>query len=474
MVGKKRENTKDHEQRMKIEDDGMGEFEDRIEDDMDDGEGEVIIHNDSDEDNDEAMDDDEEDQDKPENLPVYLPGRELEEGEELVADQSTYDMLHKMNVEWPCLSFDILQDKLGSGRANFPMACYTVAGSQAPTANENKIYIMKMSSLHKTKNDDDEEVSDDENEDEDPVLEFKTIAHEGGVNRIRSMPHPEVSIVAAMSETGKVNIYDITSHVDSFDIPGLIPPRDTKPIYTITNHGAYEGYGIDWSPIQSGHLLTGDGKGRIFLTTKTDSGFTTDKTAFTGHKSSIEDIQWSPSQGGVFATCSADQTVKIWDSRTKNKPQLSVHAHDSDVNVISWNRSVEYLLASGSDSGVFSIWDLRTWPSSKKTPETAATFSWHKGPITSIDWHPTESSVLAVSGADEQLTIWDLALERDEEEEPMVAIGAGGQQIEVPPQLLFIHQGQQNIKELHWHKQAPGVIISTAYDGFNVFKTFNA
>ncbi|KAJ3254812.1 ribosome biosynthesis protein rrb1 [Boothiomyces macroporosus] len=460
MVGKKRENPEDHEQRMKIEvDEGMGEFEDRIEDDMDDGEGEVVIHNDSDEDNDEAMEEDEEEQEKPEDLPVYLPGRELEEGEELVADLSTYDMLHSMNVEWPCLSFDILQDKLGNGRTNFPMTCYTVAGSQAPTASENKIYIMKMSMLHKTKFDDDDEFSDDENEDEDPVLEFKTIAHEGGVNRIRAMPHPEVSIIAAMSETGKVNIYDITTHVDSFDIPGLIPPRDTKPIYTITNHGAYEGYGIDWSSVQSGHLLTGDGKGRIFLTTKTDSGFITDKTAYTGHKSSIEDIQWSPSQGAVFATCSADQTIKIWDSRTKNKPQLSVHAHDSDVNVISWN----------------SIWDLRTWPQSKtKTPETAATFNWHKAPITSIDWHPTETSMLAVSGADEQLTIWDLALERDEEEDPLIGIGAGGQQIEVPPQLLFVHQGQKNIKELHWHKQAPGVIISTAYDGFNVFKPFNA
>jgi len=51
------------------------------------------------------------------NFQVFIPGRDkLEEGEELEFDNSAYDMLHTLTVEWPCLSFDILADKLGAQR----------------------------------------------------------------------------------------------------------------------------------------------------------------------------------------------------------------------------------------------------------------------------------------------------------------------------------------------------------------------
>jgi ribosome assembly protein RRB1 len=98
----------------------------------------------------------------------------------------------------------------------------------------------------------------------------------------------------------------------------------------------------------------------------------------------------------------------------------------------------------------------------------AASFNWHRDAITSVEWHPIEESCVAVSSADNSLSIWDMALEHDE------LPGHGAQlQEEIPPQLFFVHQGQKQIKELHWHKQIPNCVISTAEDGFNIFKPSN-
>ena len=102
-----------------------------------------------------------------------------------------------------------------------------------------------------------------------------------------------------------------------------------------------------------------------------------------------------------------------------------------------------------------------------------ATFNWHKAPITSVEWHPTEDSAFVASGADDQVTIWDLAVEEDAEDAAVGNADPNAELKDVPPQLLFVHQGQKDIKEVHWHPQVPGMVISTAFDGFNVFKTIS-
>jgi ribosome assembly protein RRB1 len=49
---------------------------------------------------------------------VYLPSKPMDKDQVLMPDLSTYDMLHTMSVQWPFLSFDIINDQLGDERRN--------------------------------------------------------------------------------------------------------------------------------------------------------------------------------------------------------------------------------------------------------------------------------------------------------------------------------------------------------------------
>ena len=81
--------------------------------------------------------------------------------------------------------------------------------------------------------------------------------------------------------------------------------------------------------------------------------------------------------------------MRIWDSRARaGGSKLSVQAHANDANVISWSALVSYLLASGADDGAFKIWDLRAF----KAAQPVANFSWHRGPVTSVEWAPDVSA----------------------------------------------------------------------------------
>ncbi|EAZ63181.2 Ribosome assembly protein [Scheffersomyces stipitis CBS 6054] len=467
----------------------MGEFEDPYGDEFEsDGE---IIEVDSAEDDDEELDpeavakkieSEEQREQQEEESTIYLPHRSKPLGpdEVLEADPTVYEMLHNVNLPWPCLTVDILPDNLGNERRTYPASLYLTTATQASRGNANELITMKLSSLAKTLVKDDEEDDEDDNEDEDedvdPVMDSEIISLKHTTNRIRVSPHASQTgeyLTATMSESGEVLIFDVASQFKAFDTPGFVVPKGAKrPIHTIRTHGNVEGYGLDWSPlINTGALLSGDLTGRVHLTSRTTSNWVTDKTPFFASQSSIEDIQWSTSENTVFATAGTDGYVRIWDTRSKkHKPALSVVASNTDVNVISWCNKISYLLASGHDDGSWGVWDLRNF-NANTTPTPVANYDFHKSAVTSISFNPLDESIIAVSSEDNTVTLWDLAVEADDEE-------ISNQRKEtkelddIPPQLLFVHW-QKDVKDVRWHKQIPGCLVSTGGDGLNVWKTIS-
>ncbi len=99
--------------------------------------------------------------------------------------------------------------------------------------------------------------------------------------------------------------------------------------------------------------------------------------------------------------------------------------------------------------------------------------------MTSIEWAPHDESVLCLSSEDNQVTVWDLSVETDDEAlaglnvdrtSKIASMNVSADENGFPPQLLFIHQGQRDVKEIHYHPQIPGIIVSTAEDSFDIFK----
>jgi len=421
----------------------------------------------------------------------------LKEGETLDYDNDAYEMLHRSKVEWPCLSVDFLlkenslisavkdfylpNDKRKMTSDKYPYNTYIIAGSQTNEKN-GYFYFMKWYNMRKTKYDDDpEKGEDDEDDDEEdkinPFMKYEKIKVNGNINRVKSMRNS--SICALWNDSPSVDIIDceelfknieykeeIRVEEDSNNNKSKKVKKDLKykKIFKKSLPQKYEGFAIDWNNINPFVLASGgyDKKVSIFKPKDENvSDIILCGDYLTGHSDSVEDIQWSPNEENVLASCGIDKSIRFWDIRenTKNSPKIIKDAHNSDVNVISWNVIRNHLIASGGDDNTFKVWDLRYF---NDPPITE--IKWHTGPINALMWDPFDESQLAVCSEDNRLSIWDFSVEPDEKKL------FDNFNNEIPQQLVFLHQGQINVKDVKFHPIFKNMLISSAENGLNLFR----
>ncbi|EPB74561.1 hypothetical protein ANCCEY_06373 [Ancylostoma ceylanicum] len=421
---------------------------------------------------------------------VYIPGvsRALKDGEELTFDPEAYKLFYSFETRWSCLSFDTVKDNLGD-RSDFPLQCYIVAGTQADKPKNNEIVVMGLKNLNALEEDDDEdELSDEESDSEDDekkeaIMHSVTISHYGGINRVKVERLGDGTVCAVWNDMGKVQLWNVTNALNECSKMTAAKNDEKqvqeKPLFSFSTKK--EGYALGWSKMKQGDFASGDQSRNIHIYRMHEGGtWAVDQKALNGHSGkflllllpsctvnlrfpsgSVEDVHWSPTEEGLLASCSCDGTIKLWDTRSSPASACVCtvdKAHTSDVNVLSWN-SQEALLVSGGDDAELKIWSLKTI----QFGQPVARFKYHSAPITSVEWLPQESTTFMASGEDDQVTIWDIATEADSQD---AVVG-------VPPQLMFLHLGQKEVKEVHWHPQIAGLAITTSLDGFNVFKTIN-
>lgn len=191
-----------------------------------------------------------------------------------------------------------------------------VAGSQAINRTDNRLYVLKWCNLTKTLNEDDENEVKEDDED-DTMLYYEGVPHKGAVNRLRTM-HGS-SIVATWSDDAEVSIFNLKEAIERVDQKSNAKSNviSSKKYNTLQNRFKHkvEGYALDWSPLVKGLLATGSCDSTIFLYRNNESDFEMDKKPLKGHTDSVEDIQFSPNQDFVFASCSVDRTIRVWDIR---------------------------------------------------------------------------------------------------------------------------------------------------------------
>jgi ribosome assembly protein RRB1 len=389
-------------------------------------------------------------------------------------------MLHRANTEWPCLSCDFISGNTGYNfeqnlipekNPSYPLEVYSVAGSQASVPKNNRLYVMRMANLHETMHDDDPEEVGDETEfnEGNPVIIHRAVPIKGGVNRIRSMQGSP--LVAMQSEARKVKIFDLAGLVQDLkncNIREKIQRKgkevDLEPLATFSS--VHEGYALEWSPLQQGLLASGNCGGILNIYCPADEGMTSFKklSEFNFHGDSLEDIQFSPNDKNGIATCGCDGFLNFVDLRKDQKSalvQTMQVSQDCDANVIAWNKMKPTLIAVGLDDGSFKVFDIR-YP--KEDPITF--IKWHEGPITSLSWQPDDQWTLAVSSDDNRLSVWDFSVEDGDAPPQMDQEG----EEQIPDQMIFLHQGQDYIKELRWSPYLSNTIMTTALNGFNVFQ----
>lgn len=118
----------------------------------------------------------------------------------------------------------------------------------------------------------------------------------------------------------------------------------------------------------------------------------------TGHTDNLIDIAVSP-KGNVFATASADQTVKLWDLRTYRELR-TMAGHRGPVYEVTFDDAGERLFSGGMD-GTVRVWRVGTG-------EQEAVLEGHQGWVRDLAF----GGGVLVSSEKGLVAIWDLATKR--------------------------------------------------------------
>ncbi|KAJ3430251.1 wd40 repeat family [Anaeramoeba flamelloides] len=271
------------------------------------------------------------------------------------------------------------------------------------------------------------------------------IKFDSEVHRIRIRPDNPL-IIACILDTGEAKIINI-----------LNPSQLDQEGYSMTSLKGHteEGYGINWNHTKKGLLATCAYDKKILIWDTNLYGNELEPiSSYNDHSAGVEDVEWNPHDPNSFGSVADDQTLKIFDTRTKTHT-LNIIAHKEEVNSLSFSPFYPNLIVTGSSDKCVALWDIRN------TSTRLHSLLQHQDKIFQVSFSPNDPNLIASSGDDKKILIWDTSQIGDEQQGRDADIG--------PPELIFTHSGNlQVIREFDWHPTIPYCFTSVDDNHINL------
>ncbi|XP_058105046.1 protein TRANSPARENT TESTA GLABRA 1 [Magnolia sinica] len=147
------------------------------------------------------------------------------------------------------------------------------------------------------------------------------------------------------------------------------------------------------------------------------------ETQLIAHDKEVYDIAWGPA--GVFASVSADGSVRIFDLRDKEHSTIIYESPlpDTPLLRLAWNKQdLRYMATVLMDCNKVVILDIRA------PAMPVAELQRHRASVNAIAWAPQSAHHICSAGDDAQALIWELPAVADPNGiDPILAYSAGSE-----------------------------------------------
>ncbi|KAF7971791.1 hypothetical protein HWV62_19923 [Athelia sp. TMB] len=156
---------------------------------------------------------------------------------------------------------------------------------------------------------------------------------------------------------------------------------------------AMEGMAVAYS-YDGSHVVSGQGRTVIISDVVTGEAV---GVPLKGHSGQVNCVVYSP-DGTLIASCSRDNTIRLWDAKTRQAVGV-LEGHTDDVGSVAFSPDGAYLV-SGSDDKTIRVWDV------KVGKPAGAPLEGHASWVLSVAYSPDGTHIVSGSG-DGTVRVWN-------------------------------------------------------------------